>query len=58
MDWQNLIINIIGIFAGLAIYIIVMNTKWGEEHADFQYAIMLVSILAACIVGGVLRWVF
>lgn len=55
MDWTGLLINLFAIFAGLAIYIGVGNTKWGKEHSQYQYAIMLVAILAACLIGGALR---
>lgn len=55
MDWLNLIINVIAIFAGLAIYLVIQNSKWGKEHTQYQYAVMLGAILLACIVGGILR---
>ena len=44
MDWLNMIINVIAIFAGLGIYLGVMHTKWGREHEGYQYAIMLAAI--------------
>lgn len=53
-----MIINVIAIFAGLGIYLGVMHTKWGREHEGYQYAIMLAAILAACLVGGLLRFIF
>ena len=56
MDWRGLFINLIAIFAGLFVYITISNTKWGKEHEDFQYAIMLFSVLGACLIGGVLRF--
>ena len=58
MDWLNMIINVIAIFAGLGIYLGAMHTKWGREHEDYQYAIMLAAILTACLVGGLLRFIF
>ena len=57
MDWLNMIINVIAIFAGLGLYLVVMHTKWGREHEGYQYAIMLASILVACLVGGLLRYI-
>ena len=57
MDWQGLVINIIAIFAGLFLYIAVARSKWGREHEEYQYALMLAAILGACVVGGVLRYV-
>ncbi len=57
MNWSGLIINLVAIFAGLAIYILIMNSKWGKEHEEIQYAIMLVAVLAACLIGGLLRFI-
>ncbi len=57
MDWTGLIINLIAIFAGLFIYIGISNTQWGRDHEEYQYAIMLAAVLAACLIGGVLRMV-
>lgn len=55
MDWVNLGINLIAIIGGLACYIAIMNSKFGREHANLQYAIMLGTIILACLIGGVLR---
>lgn len=55
MDWTGLVINLVAIFAGLGIYIAIVRSKWGEAHQGYQYAIMLGTILLACIIGGVLR---
>ncbi len=55
MDWLGLGINLVAIFAGLALYIGIGHTKWGKEHEQYQYAIMLGAILAACLIGGCLR---
>ncbi len=56
MDWSGLIINVTAIFVGLGIYIAITKSKWGEKHQEYQYAIMLVTILLACLLGGFLRW--
>ena len=56
MDWMGLVINVAAIFIGLAFYLGILHTKWGEEHKDYQYAIMLAAVLAACVVAGGLRW--
>lgn len=53
-----MVINIIAIFVGLAGYLGIMHTKWGREHEDYQYAIMLAAILGACLIGGALRMLF
>ena len=58
MDWQGLFINIAAIFIGLFLYIGIAHTKWGQEHEEHQYALMLVSILGACVVAGLLRLAF
>lgn len=55
MDWLNMIINVVAIFVGLALYLVVQNSKWGKEHTEYQYAVMLCTILLAVIVGGILR---
>ena len=51
-----MLINVAAIVSGLFIYIGITNTKWGKEHTDIQYFIMLVSILCAVLVGGLIRW--
>lgn len=55
MDWAGLMINVAAIFIGLAFYLGISHTKWGEDHREYQYAIMLGAVLAACVVAGVLR---
>ena len=57
MDWQGLIVNLVALFAGLFLYIAVTGSKWGQEHEEYQYAIMLASVILACLVGGILRFV-
>lgn len=55
MDWAGLLINVAAIFIGLAFYLGISHTAWGETHREYQYAIMLGAILAACVVAGGLR---
>ena len=55
MDWSGLTINVVAIFVGLGIYIGLSRTKWGREHTEYQYALMLLAILVACVIGYVLR---
>ncbi len=57
MDWYGLIVNVAAVFAGLFIYIGITRTKWGKKFTDYPYAIMLVSVLAACLIGFLLRLV-
>jgi hypothetical protein len=56
MNTVEFIINASAIFSGLFIYMGIMRTKWGKDHANYQYAIMLVSVLLAALIGGILRW--
>ena len=56
MDTLNMIINVIAILSGLAIYIGISNTKWGKAHQQYQYAIMLGAILLAVLLGRIIRW--
>ena len=55
MNWVEMLINVVAIFGGLGLYIAVMNSKFGRTHEQWQYAIMLVTIICACLIGGVLR---
>lgn len=56
MNTANMLINVAAILFGLALYIFITNTKWGKAHEEYQYMIMLGTILFAVIVGGILRW--
>ncbi len=48
----KLIINVAACFLGLAIFLIISNTKWGKENSKHAYAIAAVSLLAAVLIGG------
>ncbi len=56
MSTSNMIINVIAILSGLTLYMAIVNSKWGKAHEQFQYAIMLGTILFAVLVGGIIRW--
>ncbi|MBE5910714.1 hypothetical protein [Pseudobutyrivibrio sp.] len=56
MDTVNMLINVAAIVSGLFIYIFICKTRWGKEHEQIQYAIMLMAILFAVLVGGLIRW--
>ncbi len=56
MDTANMLINVAAILGGLGIYIFITNTEWGKMHAQYQYALMLVAIMTAVLIGGVARW--
>ncbi len=55
MDWAGMIINLVAIALGLGVYIGIMNSKFGQEHTEYQYAIMLGTIILACLIGGLMR---
>ena len=46
LDWSGMIINVVSVFVGLAIYLGILKTGWGQEHMKFQWAIMLAALLA------------
>ncbi len=56
MDTANMLINVAAIITGLFLYIFITNTKWGKDHEQIQYAIMLATILVAVLIGGMIRW--
>ena len=56
MNVVEFIVNVTAIFTGLFIYIGAIRSKWGKEHEQHQYAIMLGAVLLAALIGGFLRW--
>ncbi len=57
LDWIGLIGNFIAIFFGLFLYIIITHSKWGKAHEKYQYGIMLVCVILACLFGWGLKYV-
>ncbi len=55
LDWGGLIINVVSVFVGLAIYLGVLKTGWGQEHMKFQWAIMLAALLIAVLIAWGVR---
>lgn len=55
MNWIGLASSVIAIFLTLGIYIGFVNSKLGKKLADYQYAIMVVIIIIACVIGWVLK---
>lgn len=51
MDWIGLICNFVAIMFGLFLYIMIANSKWGKKNEKYQFAIMLVVVIIACLVG-------
>lgn len=56
MDWSGVITSFICLIGGVLIYLGIMHTRWGKEHARYQTFIMILAIVAACIVGGTIRF--
>lgn len=55
LDWGGLIINVVSVFVGLAIYLGILKTGWGQKHMKFQWAIMLAALLAAVLIAWGVR---
>lgn len=58
MNWIKLILNVAALFAGLFIYIGMVSSKWGKEHTNLQYFLMLTAVLAAVLIGWLLQVIF
>ena len=56
MDFSKLIVNVVAIFVGLFLYLFLANTKWGKSHEKYQYALMLLSVLAAVAIGTIVKF--
>ena len=56
MDWIGVITSFICLIGGALIYLGIMHTKWGKSKAKYQTFIMIISIVAACVVGGIIRY--
>lgn len=55
MDWTGLVCSLIALFVGLAIYIIFVNSKIGKKYEHYQYGVMVVILIIACLFGGLLK---
>lgn len=56
MDWIGVITSFICLIGGVLIYLGIMHTKWGKSKVKYQTFIMIISIVAACVVGGIIRY--
>ena len=56
MKFWDVLINVAALFAGLAIYIIVMKTPFGKKHEDLQFPFMLAAVIIAVLIGGLIRF--
>ncbi|MGN0270103.1 MAG: hypothetical protein ACI4CX_05340 [Candidatus Weimeria sp.] len=52
----NLITSFVCLIAGVLIYLGIMHTAWGKKQTKYQVFIMIVSIVVACVVGGLIRF--
>lgn len=55
MNWVGIITNFVCLIGGVLIYLAIMHTKWGKAHTKYQVFIMIAAIVAACVVGGLIR---
>jgi len=55
LDWIGLAFNVGFLFIGLAFYIVVYNKTSLKEKVNMQYPIMAACVLAAIIIGGIIR---
>ena len=54
MDWTDLrviLANVVAIAIGLGLFLLITRSKWGKEHREFYYLIMLLALIT---VAGVL----
>jgi len=55
LDWIGLAFNVGFLFVGLAFYLVIYNKTKLKKKENMQYPIMAACVLAAIIIGGVLR---
>lgn len=56
MDWIGLVSSVAALFAGLGLYIIFVNSKLGKKYEHYQYGVMVVILILACLFGGLLKY--
>jgi hypothetical protein len=56
MEFVDVLINVLALFVGLAVYIIFMKTPFGKKHGDLQFVIMLLAVILAVLAGGAIRF--
>ena len=56
MEFLDVLVNVLALFVGLAVYIIVMKTPFGKKHGDMQFLIMLLAVILAVLAGGAVRY--
>lgn len=50
-DWRVILANVVAIAIGLGFFLLITRSKWGKEHREFYYLIMLLALIT---VAGVL----
>ena len=55
MEFLDVLVNVLALFVGLAVYIIIMKTPFGKKHGDMQFLIMLLAVILAVLAGGAVR---
>ena len=50
-DWRVILANVVAIAIGLGLFLLITRSKWGNEHREFYYLIMLLALIT---VAGVL----
>lgn len=50
-DWRVILANVVAIAIGLGLFLLITPSKWGKEHREFYYLIMLLALIT---VAGVL----
>ena len=50
-DWRVILANVVAIAIGLGLFLLITRSKWGKEHREFYYLIMLLALIT---VAGVL----
>ena len=50
-DWRVILANVVAIAIGLGLFLLITRSKWGKEHREFYYLIMLLALIT---VTGVL----
>ena len=46
-DWRVILANVVAIAIGLGLFLLITRSKWGKEHREFYYLIMLLALITA-----------
>lgn len=56
MNWTGVITSFVCLIGGVLIYLGIMHTHWGKARVKYQVFIMILSIVCACVAGGLIRY--